>query len=111
MSMKKSLLLLSFAAVFVLGGCTATTDTTGATNTTTVSAMHQQPTSVKVARRDLVGYELLDAGVYLPADAIATVLPPYNAPVEKLYVAAGDHVRKGAPILKMSFTNAQASYD
>lgn len=96
------------ALMTVLGGCTAPVQTE--TRTATAPEVKMTPAPVKVVRRDIVGLEQLQGQLYTPPEAQAAVLPPYNAPVEKVFVTVGKKVRKGEPLLQLSFPDAQAAY-
>ncbi|AIE86570.1 efflux RND transporter periplasmic adaptor subunit [Fimbriimonas ginsengisoli] len=67
------------------------------------------PGPAKAARRDIVAYETFDGKLYVPPASEAVVHPPYNAPLEQVYVTVGKKVGKGEVIMKLSIPEADAS--
>jgi len=92
-----------------LAGCNSSPS--GSSIFSSKSTLPVQPVQAQVTKRDIVGYDIFPAQLVIPTDAKASVLPPYQAPVEKLYVEAGDWVRKGQPLIKLSMPTVQASVD
>ena len=109
-AMKLRQYLPILALTLALTGCTAT-NPAGTSSSVSTSAMHVQPTSAQVMKRDIVGYDIFPAQIVVPTDAKAAVLPPYRAPVEKVFVEPGDWVRRGQPLVKLSIPTVQASVD
>lgn len=71
----------------------------------------RRPVVATVTRRDIAGAVLLEGKVIVPPTAQADVIAPYRAPVAKVYSSVGDHVRKGAVLVELSYPSAQAAYD
>lgn len=69
-----------------------------------------EPTPVKVQRRDVIGYEMLNGKLVTPAVSQAVVHPPFNAPVEQVFVTVGKRVRKGDVLMDLSFPDVEANY-
>jgi HlyD family secretion protein len=100
-----------FVVAVTLAGCNASsTSTVAQSKAATVNTLPVQPRDVKAERRDIVGYDVVRANLYVPQEAQAAVLPPYQAPVEKVFVTVGKRVRKGEPLMQLSFPSAEASY-
>ncbi|MGI8924950.1 MAG: efflux RND transporter periplasmic adaptor subunit [Fimbriimonadales bacterium] len=69
-----------------------------------------KPTSTQVARRDVIGYEVLKGDLVTPPTAQVSVLPPYRAPVEKVMVTVGAQVKRGDVLMQLSLPSAEAAY-
>jgi RND family efflux transporter MFP subunit len=65
------------------------------------------PTQAQVARRNIIGYELLHANLYTPPEAMANITVSYNAPVETVAVQVGERVNEGQLILKLQAQDVQ----
>lgn len=103
--MKTPTLLAGMAALIVMTGCAGpTTAASSASKTETLPA-----TTAEVARKDLVGYDFFDGKVFAPNGIQADVMAPYDLPVEKIFVTVGQHVGKGAPLVKLTMPGVQES--
>lgn len=63
-----------------------------------------------VTRRDITERETLSGESTAPAAAEANILPPYAAPVERVYVTEGQQVREGDVLMQLSAPSSQAYY-
>lgn len=102
--MKGKLLSTAFLAACVLVGCAPKVATTNDTPKETLP-----PTTAEVARKDLIGYAFFDGKVYTPPGVQSDVLAPYELPIEKVYVSAGQRVGKGAPLVKLTMPGTKES--
>lgn len=102
--MKGKLLSTAFLATCVLVGCAPKVASGPGTPKETLP-----PTTAEVARKDLVGYAFFDGKVFAPPGVQSDVLAPYDLPIEKVYVAAGQRVGKGAPIVKLTMPGTKES--
>jgi RND family efflux transporter MFP subunit len=73
-----------------------------------VTGCKKEPSSASVSRRDVEGYLVLEGRLVTPPTDYATVLPTYNAPVEKVMVTVGKWVNEGEVLLTLQFANMQA---
>jgi RND family efflux transporter MFP subunit len=95
--------LIGLVAAAALAGCGPSSETiSGRTQ-----HLQTEPTTAKVARRDIVGYSLLQGSLYVPPTSDAIVRAPYDSPVQELDVKVGQRVAKGELILKMSLPDQQ----
>lgn len=62
------------------------------------------------ARRDIVAYAALDGKIMAPAPADANIMPPYKAPVHKVYVTVGQKVQEGEVLMELSAPSNQVYY-
>lgn len=63
-----------------------------------------------VTRRDIVATAALDGKVAVPPAANASILPPYQAPVERILVTVGKSVQKGDVLMQLAAPQNQAYY-
>ena len=91
------------AAIVLMAGCDSGTSTT----TTGEQHLRAQPTTAKVARRDITGYLLIDGHLYTPPNRDVIVKAPYASNVDQVLVKQGDHVDKGETIVKMQLPEMQ----
>jgi HlyD family secretion protein len=75
------------------------------------AAQTLEPTSAKVVRRDIVGYELLVGNLYVPPESQAHAYAPYRAPVERVNATVGARVRKGEVIVELAAPEVQSNYE
>jgi len=61
-------------------------------------------------RRDIVAYAALDGKIMAPAPADANIMPPYKAPVHKVYVTVGQKVQEGEVLMELSAPSNQVYY-
>jgi len=99
-----SMLALSAMAIYAGGCATGTRGEEG-------RAMRLEPTSEKAVKRDIVGYARLGGKLYTPPASQAVVTPPYNAPVEQVFVTVGRRVGRGTVLMDLEFAEAEASYE
>ncbi|HEY0868221.1 MAG TPA: efflux RND transporter periplasmic adaptor subunit [Fimbriimonas sp.] len=66
---------------------------------------------MKVERRDIVGYVTFPGQLDVPPGSVATVHPPYNAPVEKVMAAVGQRVRKGEALIDLAMGDAESAFE
>jgi len=102
--MKTPILASALFAVLLLGGCAQPTETSSYPPKETLPA-----TVAEVSRKDLVGYAFFDGKVFAPPGISSDVLAPYDLPVEKVYVAVGQRVNKGTPLMKLTMPGASES--
>jgi len=103
--MKVGGLMAFVVAGAIVGGCS------GGDTTTSARPQELAPTGpVKVERRDIVAYETFPGDLYVPPASEAIIHPPYNAPLEQVYVTIGKRVRKGETLMKLSIPEADANY-
>ena len=76
-----------------------------------ISGCAKQSSEATASLRDITAYVTATGVVYAPATARADVFSPYQAPVEKIYVAVGSSVRRGETLLLFSAPQTQAYYD
>ncbi len=62
------------------------------------------------ARRDIIACAMLDGKIMAPAPADANIVPPYKAPVHKIYVTIGQKVREGEVLMELSAPSNQVYY-
>jgi multidrug efflux pump subunit AcrA (membrane-fusion protein) len=72
--------------------------------------LRAQPTSAKVTRQDVVGYQLMDGTLYVPPTAEGIVRAPFDSPVQEVRVKIGDRVEKGQLLVKMAQPNQETFY-
>lgn len=63
-----------------------------------------------VTRRDVVAYAPLEGQVNAPASQDANILPPYKAPIGRVYVTVGQAVQEGDVIMELSEPAAETYY-
>lgn len=81
------------------------------TTTTDGRAERIAPTGpAKAVRQDLVGYDVFNGELYVPPTSDAIVHPPYNAPLEQVYVTVGKKVSKGEVLMKLTMPEVDANY-
>jgi RND family efflux transporter MFP subunit len=87
-------LVLSFCAVItiIVAGCS------------------EREEEVVAARRNIVAYATIDGKIIAPAPADANIMPPYKAPVHKVYVTIGQKVREGEVLMELSAPSNQVYY-
>lgn len=102
--MRTQLISTAFVAACVLVGCAPKTTDGKIVEKTTLP-----PTTAEVARKDLVGYVFFDGKIFAPAGVQSDVLAPYELPIEKVYVAVGQRVGKGAPLVKLTMPGTKES--
>lgn len=71
----------------------------------------KQSSEATAGRRDITAYLPAEGTVVAPASAQADIYSPYEVPVAKIYVAIGQKVRSGEPLLLLSAPQTQAYYD
>jgi len=109
----------SIALGLILVGCNMQTSGTS-TQTSGVAPQKMeraQPSIAKVARRDIVGYRMLDGKIYIPPDAQASVVAATLSPIQSVDVKEGDHVARGEVLMTLAtgqadaYTSAKTAYD
>ncbi len=102
-----SFAVLPLALVYVsIQGC----KTSGNQGSTSNAAPQRlAPVEVKVAQRDIVGFKLLQASLYMPPEDMATVTASYSAPVERVAVKPGQYVRRGQLLVQLAAPDVQSN--
>ena len=113
--MSKKLLLYIALSMIVSAaevGCNSSTSAAGTAGSATTgsAAQHIAPVPVKVARRDLIGYELLQAKLYVPPEATSNIPVSNTGPVRQVDVKTGDSVKRGQLLVELEDTNIQTDY-
>jgi len=76
-----------------------------------ISGCGQRSTEAEVTRRDITARLVVEGEVIAPATARADIMPPYEVPVEQVYVTVGQNVRQGETLLLFSAPRNQAYYE
>src|SRR5689334_5584792 len=71
----------------------------------------EEPTSATVSKRDVEGYIVLSGELVTPPTDYANVLPPYQAPVEKIMVTEGKWVNEGEVLMTLSFPDLKVAVE
>jgi len=70
-----------------------------------------RPQTAMVEQRDIVLSLSVEGQVVAPPSARADVMPPYRAPVERVYASIGQRVSRGDVLVELSYPSAQAAYE
>jgi multidrug efflux pump subunit AcrA (membrane-fusion protein) len=82
-------------------GCGNPAGTGPSTNAAAPQRFSQPAAPVKVSRRDIVGYALLDGQLYWPAEAKANILVPNVGTVDQIVAPVGTRVRRGQVLVNL----------
>lgn len=99
---------LTIACSLVVAGCNGTNENNSYTSGGAPERM--QPVPVKAARRDLVGFDLLSASLYVPPEASAPITVANEGPVERVAVVPGQYVRRGQLVVELQDSSQQEDY-
>jgi len=73
--------------------------------------INTRPKPFTVVRRDIVAGVPLEGKVVVPPSERADVMPPYRAPVAKVYTSIGANVDRGETLVELSMPNVQSVYE
>lgn len=70
-----------------------------------------RPKPTTVVRRDIVAGVPLEGKIVVPPTERADIMPPYQAPVAKVYTSIGANVNRGETLVELSLPNVQNIYE